>query len=88
MKVYELQNYDGVNRAMVAALNLKDAAAKLGTSVYHMRQMGWRHPPVDVATIALARPGTALYQPIDARGFGVWPWRGKRYSRAVQGGWK
>lgn len=87
MKVYRLHNYDGVNEAMVAAPNLAEAARRLGTSVYHMRQMGWDHPPPDLARLAIMAEGTALFRPIDARRESH-PWRSKRYHRSRFGGWE
>lgn len=84
VKVYIMWNYDGVNSAMVAAPTLKEAAMRLHTSVYYMRQMGWQYAKED----APAATDTPKYKPIDARDYTRYPWRERPYHRSRFGGWE
>ena len=83
LKPYISDNMDGRNRGMVAAATLPEAAKKLRTSVYHMRQMGWRIGTADDAKAALASPDTILYRPIDNNH--GYPWSAVRYERDYSG---
>lgn len=78
-RAYIIQNLDGVNRCLAAASNLKEAAEKMGCSVYYMRQMGWRYG--DDADLVRTRTmqDRAYYQPIDNRD--GHPWTLERWHR-------
>lgn len=63
-KAYVMGNLDGRRAAMVAARNLDEAAKKMRTSAYSMRQMGWSLAENDDLAVALAAPDTVFYRPI------------------------
>lgn len=87
-KVYIIHNLDGVNRVMVEASTLQDAAKRIKCSVYYMRQMGWQYVHDGRADLARANEGKPLYQPIDARDYTLYPWRLRPYHRSQFGGWQ
>lgn len=82
MKVFIMRNIDGRNTAMVAAPSQVEAAKKLHTTPYMMRQMGWSLAAGEDAAVALAKPGIVLYRPIDG---GDYPWSEFRYERDYTG---
>ncbi|NNM75094.1 hypothetical protein [Enterovirga aerilata] len=65
IRVYHVDNLNGRDEALVAACNLKAAAAALGTTEYQVRLFGWRAVDADEPEHALAvRAGAPLYRKI------------------------
>lgn len=73
LKVYCAANLDGRNRAMVAALNLKEAAKRFGVSAGSLRKYGWSvEEDPEAVRMALETPGVVWYQCLTRHGA---PWR-------------
>lgn len=62
MRVYALDQPDGLTEAMVAAGTIGEAAERLGTSVRIMRKLGWRAVKGPAARLAVEAEGRPLYR--------------------------
>lgn len=68
MKIYVADNLDGVNRAMVIAPNMKEAAKRMYTSAQRLRDYGWHYATDAERAEIMNRPhNEVLYAPIDHR---------------------
>lgn len=72
LKGYISSNHDGRVSAMVAATTLPEAAKRLGTSVYSLRQMGWTEAKGEDLELALSQPEATFYRPILGMGVRLW----------------
>lgn len=80
MKIYVAENLDGVNQAMVIASNLAEAARRMRTSTYQLRQYGWHVASEgDAREILIQAHNEVLFRPIDHRPNKTY-WRRRRWT--------